>query len=123
MIGDHIALQSEARDDDGDIREKLVIARGFRVGSKSVNFFVDVFSKSQSKFVPLWKSLEMVKLPTANIVLDSPSSLDVLTEQSHCQKGTILQCAESMQNSIQHHKIPHIEFSIDSAKMLKTIRI
>lgn len=63
MIGDHIALQSEARDDDGDIRKKLVIARGFQVGSKSVNFFVDVFSKSQSKFVPLWKSLEMVKLP------------------------------------------------------------
>ena len=29
-------------------------------------------------------------------------------QSTHCQKGTILWHAESMQNSIQHHKIPHI---------------
>jgi len=27
---------------------------------------------------------------------------------SHCGKGTILQCTESVQNSILHHKILHV---------------
>ena len=32
----------------------------------------------------------------------------IKTLPGHCWKGTIMQCAESMQNSIQHHKILHI---------------
>jgi len=35
----------------------------------------------------------------------TPASLSII---SHCRKGTILWHAESMQNSIQHHKILHV---------------
>ena len=37
------------------------------------------------------------------------NTLDALPEEcTHCGKGTILRRAESVQNSIQHHKILHI---------------
>jgi len=55
----------------------------------------------------LEQTLPVVMDPTAVVALFRGNRFGKILH-FHCRKGTILQHTESVQNSIQHHKILHI---------------